>query len=363
MKKLGFGCMRFPLISGLDIDVEQVKKMIDTFMERGFTYFDTAYVYHQGNSEKTLKEALVKRYPRDKFTITTKMPMFMVQKEDDFERIFNEQLERLGVEFVDYYWLHALNEAEYEKANKLKAFDYIVKKKEEGKVKHIGFSFHDSPELLERILKEHPETEYVQLQINYLDWESPAIEAKKCYEICTKYGKPVIVMEPVRGGKLANVPEEVEKLFKGYDEKASNASWAIRYVASLENVMVILSGMSTYEQLDDNTSYMEDFKPLNEEEQNIIEKATEIINSKTTIPCTACRYCVDGCPKKIAIPEYFKLYNERENGMNSNVYYQNIVASGKGKASDCIKCGKCEKVCPQHLPIRKYLEDVKEQFE
>lgn len=365
MRKLGFGCMRFPIKNGnyTDIDVELTKKMIDTYMKRGFTYFDTAYVYHGGNSEKVLREVLVERYNRDKFTITTKMPMFAVRKEEDLEIIFNEQLERLGTDYVDYYWLHALNEAEYEKSNKVKAFDFIVKKKEEGKIKHIGFSFHDSPELLERILKEHPETEYVQLQINYLDWESPAIEAKKCYDICTKYGKPVIVMEPVRGGKLANVPSEAKELFKNYKIDMSEASWAIRYCASLENVMVVLSGMSTLEQVEDNTSYMQEFKPLNNEEQEIVKKVAEIIKSKTAISCTACRYCVDGCPMKIAIPEYFNLYNERENGMNSNVYYQNIVASGKGKASECIKCGKCEKVCPQHLHIRKYLEDVTTQFE
>lgn len=363
MKKLGFGCMRLPVLGSdnSNIDVERFKEMVDLFQSRGFTYYDTAYNYHGGKSECALREALVERYPRNAFTITTKMPMFRVEKAEDFKRIFFEQLQRLGVEYVDYYWLHAINKKEYEKAQQLNAFGFISQMKAEGKIKHIGFSFHDSPELLDRILTEHPETEFVQLQINYIDWDSPAICGRQCYETAVKHGKPIIIMEPVKGGALANVPKPVEELFKKADPDASVASWAVRYAASLPNVLTVLSGMSNIEQVDDNTSYMRDFKPLGKDGFALVETAAETIKNYTAIPCTACRYCVDGCPQKISIPDYFGLYNEyMRMKRHLDGDYKNVQG---GKPGQCVLCGRCENVCPQHLKIRSYLKDVAAIFE
>lgn len=368
MKKLGFGCMRLPVIAGDQsrIDIEEFKKMVDLFQSRGFTYYDTAYVYHGGKSEEAVREAVVKRYPRDAFTVTTKMPMMKVETAEDLVRIFDEQLERLGVEYIDYYWLHALNVKQYEKVQKLKAFEFILQKKAEGKIKHIGFSFHDTPALLEQILCEHPETEYVQLQINYIDWDSPSICGRGCYEIATRHNKPVIVMEPVKGGALAKVPEAVATMFKNHHPDMSVASWAVRFAASPENILTVLSGMSDMEQVDDNTAYMQDFKPLDGNEQALVALATKVITDNTVIPCTACRYCVDGCPKKIAIPDYFTLYNEhkRVNGISdAPYYYNNVYGARGGKPGECVQCGKCEKICPQHLQIRGHLKEVAKTFE
>lgn len=369
MKKLGFGLMRLPVI-GEDygnVDLKATQEMVDKFLAEGGTYFDTAYPYHQGKSEVAFRITVASRYPRDKFTITDKMPMFMIQNENQLEQIFNEQLERCGVDYFDYYWLHALGSGSYETAQKTNAFEFIAGKKAEGKIRHIGFSFHDSPELLEQILTEHPEAEYVQIQLNYLDWEDATIQARKCYEIATEHKKPVIVMEPIKGGALANVPEEAEKLFKAAEPEMSVASWAVRFAATHHNVMMVLSGMSNMEQMEDNLSYMMNFKPLDNKEMNIVKKAAELIRSGIAIPCTACRYCVDGCPKKIAIPDCFAIYNNLKRfgavqGIVASTYYANLTKNS-GKASDCIKCGKCESHCPQHLPIRKYLEDVANTLE
>ena len=373
MKKLGFGLMRLPLVEGGtddQIDVELVKKMADLFQERGFTYSDTAYMYHRGMSERAFKEAVVERFPREAFTITDKMPMMMVKEEEDLERIFNEQLERTGAGYFDFYWLHSLNRNNYETALRTHAFDFVRRKMEEGLVRRFGFSFHDTPEVLERILSEHDEPEIVQLQINYLDWNDPIVQAEKCCNIAVEHGKLITVMEPVKGGKLARLPKEAEEKLRALDPDASPASFAIRFVAGLPNVFMVLSGMTTMEQMEDNTSFMQNFVPLTEEEKSVLWECADIIRRSKAVPCTACRYCTEGCPMQIPIPDYFALYNNvlEANGNDWTVQgsrrnYARRVDAGAGRASECLGCGLCEAACPQHINIPELMPKIAEVLE
>ncbi len=363
-KKLGFGLMRLPLTDANDkgsIDIEALKEMVDTFMEQGFTYFDTAWMYCAFKSEDAVKEALTDRYPRDRYTLTTKLHASYLKTKEDRDRIFEEQRQKTGVDYFDYYLIHAIDQELYSIYNEMDCFNWLIEKKKQGFVKHIGFSYHDSAEFLDQVLTEHPEMEFVQLQMNYLDWESAEVQSRKCYEVASKHGKPVIVMEPVKGGTLADVPAEVRESFAAYHPDLSVPSWAIRFVASLDNVAMVLSGMSNMEQLMDNISYMKEFVPMNAEETELVHKAAEMIKDSIAIPCTGCSYCTEGCPMQIAIPDLFRVYNKSKRGeitdVEANEEYRQLTESG-GKARECLACGQCQVACPQHLEIINYLKDV-----
>lgn len=360
--KLGFGLMRLPH-KGLGTDVEQVKKMVDLFLDAGFTYFDTAFVYP--GSENAIRKALVERYPRDAYTLATKINAFILAPtESAAKKQFDTSLKRTGAGYFDYYLLHAFMENNYSRYDKFHLWDYVKEKKEEGLIKHFGFSFHAGPDLLEQILTDHPEVDFVQLQINYADWENPFVTSRANYEVARKFGKSIVVMEPVKGGALANPPSEVRKMMKEYNPDASYASWAIRFVASLDGILTVLSGMSNIAQMQDNISFMKDFVPLNKEEQEIIRKAQVIMGKSSTIPCTSCHYCIEGCPKKIAIPDIFAAMNlQLGNGQmkEAKENYASVTSPGH-TAADCIGCKQCENACPQHLPITNNLKKAAEMF-
>ena len=367
MKKLGFGFMRLPLTdpdNKASIDIELTKKLVDEFLSRGFTYFDTAWPYCAFNSENALRETLVERHPRESFTIATKLHCAFLETKDDRDRIFNEQLRKTGAGYFDYYLLHAVNSSYYPKYTELDCFSWLAEKKKEGIVKNIGFSFHDSAEMLDKILTEHPEVDFVQLQINYLDWDSERVQSEKCYKVARSHGKPIVIMEPVKGGALANVPEDVEKMFREHAPDRSVPSWAIRYAAGLDGVFMVLSGMSDMTQLLDNTGYMQNFTPLDEKERELVREAAKMIRRSIAIPCTACSYCTDGCPMNIPIPDYFTLYNaDKKKDYRPSRDKYDATSNGKGLASECIACGQCEGVCPQKLPIIENLKKVSMHFE
>lgn len=369
-KKLGFGMMRLPLTDKNDassIDIEQTKRMVDAFIAGGFTYFDTAWMYCSHKSEDAVKTALVDRHPRDSFTLATKLHAGYIETKEDRDRIFNEQLRKTGAGYFDYYLIHDVNRGDYDKYLRLECFEWLREKKKAGLVKNIGFSFHDGADFLEKVLNEQNGLDFVQLQINYLDWDSDGVQSRKCYECATAHGLPVVVMEPVKGGTLAKVPEAAEKMFRAHAPDMSVPSWAIRFAAGLDNVMMVLSGMSNMEQLEDNMSYMSDPVPLDSEEQAIVRSAVNIINGSVAVPCTGCAYCVEGCPMNIPIPKYFSLYNADlqetdEKGWKPQGEYYDNLTKDHGKAGDCIGCGQCEGICPQHLHIIDGMKTVAEYF-
>ena len=360
IKKLGFGLMRLPQKDG-KIDIEQTKVMVDKFLDAGFTYFDTAWAY--AGSEDAIRQALVERYPREKFQLATKNAAWINCKtREEAIAQFDTSLKQTGAGYFDFYLLHNLGESRTKAFDDFDMWSFVQEMKKQGKIKHVGFSFHSTPEELEEILKKHPEMEFVQLQINYADWENPAIQSRACYEMARKYGKPVVIMEPVKGGMLANPPEPVAKVLQKANPNASYASWAIKFAANLDGVITVLSGMSNVEQMRDNLSYMKDFTKLSETEMNVLKEAQEELNKIPLIPCTMCNYCAKVCPMNIGISGSFAamnmltIYNDLDKAKHQEGYL--VGGHGKKLASECIKCGQCEQVCPQHIKIREELEKV-----
>ena len=360
--KLGFGLMRLPKNGDGSIDIPQVCQMADRFIEAGGTYFDTAYVYDDGLSEAAFKAAVADRYPRDRYTVATKLNAWLMNPDEAAaKQQFYTSLERTGAGYFDYYLLHAIQRSNYERYDEYGIWDFVAEQKAKGLIKHWGFSFHADPELLEQLLQAHPDAEFVQLQINYADWENPGVASRRNYEICRAHGKPVIIMEPVKGGILADPIPSVKAVLDGANSGLSYASWAVRFAASLEGLIAVLSGMSSLEQMEDNLSYMKDFKPLDAGEREVIRQAQKALDADQSIPCTGCRYCTEGCPMGIPIPDIFTVANRRKGSPHfRTVREYTIVTQDKGKASDCVQCGQCEGACPQHLPIISLLEGCRE---
>ena len=362
-KNLGFGFMRLPM-QGEEVDLAQTQQMVDAFLAAGFNYFDTAHGYLDGRSETALKACLTSRYPREDYVLTNKLTANFFKTEADIRPFFESQLAACGVDDFDFYLMHAQSMKNFEHFKACRAYETAFALKAEGKVRHVGISFHDSAEMLDRILTEYPQLEAVQLQFNYVDYDDPAVQSRRCYEVCRKHGKPVIVMEPVKGGNLADLPEDAAAVLDAL-HGGSSASYAIRFAAGFPGIRMVLSGMSDLRQVEDNIAFMRDFKPLDETELAAVKRVQGIFRSKSLIPCTACRYCTAGCPQHISIPDLFAVMNAKQihRDWNADYYYDETYTKSGGRASDCIRCGKCEKVCPQHLHIRDLLADVAAEFE
>lgn len=359
----GFGCMRLPMKDG-EVDTQEFSRMVDAFLEAGFNYFDTAHGYLDGKSETALRSCLTSRYPRESYVLTNKLSGHYFHSQEDIRPLFRQQLEACGVEYFDFYLMHAQNKDLFEKYKRCRAYETALELKAEGKLRHMGISFHDRAQVLDQILTEYPQVEVVQIQLNYVDFEDPSVESRKCLEVCRSHGKPAIVMEPVKGGSLVNLPQEARWVFDGL-KGGSYASYAIRFAASQEGVWMVLSGMGNMDMMRDNVSFMKNFRPLDEKEREAVERVCAIFRSKGLIPCTGCRYCTERCPQGIDIPALFACMNRRKvfDEWNSIYYYQDVLTAEGTKASDCLKCGRCEEICPQHLAIRELLEQVAEEFE
>lgn len=362
--KLGFGLMRLPKDKQGQIKLDEVQRMVDSYMERGFNYFDTAYIYE--GSEEAIRQTLVEKYPRDVYTLADKLPAWKLTCQEDVERIFQESLNRTDVDYFDFYLLHSVEKSHYPTYEKYQCFDFIQEMKKQGKIKYMGFSFHDDADFLDKVLTEHPEIDFVQLQLNYLDWENEMIQSRRNYEVARKHHKPIIVMEPIKGGTLASFSDDIEKIYKDYAPQKSIASWAMRYVASLDGVMTILSGMSNAQQMNDHLDTMTHFEKINNEEAKLIKQVTDQVLSYPTIPCTKCRYCRPGCPMHIQIPDLFTAYNSAKmygENRRYQTYYKDHSTGDYQPAKACIACGQCESVCPQHLEIISLLKEVSEVFD